>query len=47
MGEYVNLMEEALLKSTDEGELILKEDHRMNIFKPIRDRVTPVPNYDV
>ena len=45
MAECVDLMEEAFLKIADDGELILNEDHMMNIFKPIRDRVTPLDEY--
>ena len=45
MAECVDLMEEAFLKIADDGEQILNKDHIMNIFKPIRDRVTPLDDY--
>ena len=45
MGRCVDLMKEAFLKIADDGELILNEDYMMNIFKPIRDTVTPLDEY--
>ena len=45
MGKGVDLTEEVFLRVADDGELILNEDYMMNIFKPVRDTVTPFDEY--
>ena len=45
MGRCVDLIEEAFLKIADDSELILNEDYMTNIFKPVRDTVTPLNEY--